>query len=89
MSEIIGGLAKYIGVWLIAGSIGSAISIAIIFLTSGLIGLTSDMLTSAIVSSLPFPISILVSYSIDPLSFVGELILQTMIFFGILYLTNS
>jgi hypothetical protein len=85
ISAIIGGLAKFAAVWFTAGAIASAITILFIYLAGGLIGLTTELIMTSVISSLPFPISIFVSYSIDPVSFMAELILQILVSIGILY----
>jgi hypothetical protein len=89
MSAIIGGIAKLAAVWFTAGGIASAITIVFIYLTGGLMGLTTELIIADALSGLPFPINLVVSYAIDPLSFMAELILQLLIFTGILYISSK
>ncbi len=86
MSEIIGGIAKFAGVWYLAGFIVSAVSMALIFLFGGLIGVATELMMGAAIGSLPFPISFMIGYAVDPLSVVVELIFQFVLFLGLLYL---
>jgi hypothetical protein len=86
MSEIIGGLAKFAGVWYFAGLISSGISMLFIYLFSSWIGVTTELLINSVIGTLTFPFSLLVSYAIDPFSFVAGLIFQVLVFLGILYL---
>ena len=72
MSEIIGGLTKYVGLWFTAGFIASALTLSVIFLTGGLVGLTSELVTNAVIESLPLPFNLLVGWYIDPLSFLSN-----------------
>jgi hypothetical protein len=88
MSEIIGGLAKFAGIWYFAGVISSGISMLIIFLFGGLIGVTTELLINAVIGSLFFPFSLLVSFTVDPFSFVAGLILHGLVFVVMVYLTQ-
>jgi hypothetical protein len=89
MSEIIGGLTKYVGLWFTAGFIASALTLSVIFLTGGLVGLTSELVTNAVIESLPLPLNLLIGWYIDPLSFVAESVFQVLVFAGLLYLTKG
>ena len=88
MSEILGGLAKYAGLWFIAGFITSALTFLIVYLVGGLIGLTTELLLSIAIGSLPFPFNFLAGWYIDPVALVAETSFQIIIFAGLLYLTN-
>jgi hypothetical protein len=88
MSELIAGLTKFVGLWYAAGFVASGITISLILLTGSIAGITTELITTAIVSSFPFPINFLVSWYIDPIALVLELFFQALVFFGFLFLKN-
>jgi hypothetical protein len=88
MSGVIGELTKFVGLWYAAGSVASAISISLILLTGGIMGVATELITTSIISSLPFPINFLVSWYIDPIALVLSLFFQCLVFFGLLHLGN-
>jgi hypothetical protein len=88
MSGLIAELTKFVGLWYVAGSFASAITISIIFLTGGVMGIATELITASAISSLPFPINFLVSWYIDPIALVLEFFFQCLVFFGLLHLGN-
>jgi hypothetical protein len=89
LGEIIGGLAKYLTLWYIAGFIATLFSILFILLSGGFVETVSGLMITAVIESLPFPINLLAGWQINPVSFIIELIFQTIIFVVLLFLIGG
>ncbi|MEM3626598.1 MAG: hypothetical protein QXZ25_01065 [Candidatus Bathyarchaeia archaeon] len=85
MSEIVCELAKYIGLWFIAGFIVTIICVIAILLSGNFVESISELTIMVIIEALPFPFNLLAGWAIDPVSVVIELILQIVIFAILLY----
>ncbi|MEM3616139.1 MAG: hypothetical protein QXF75_01145 [Candidatus Bathyarchaeia archaeon] len=85
MSEIVSEIAKYIGLWFIAGFIVTALWIIGILLSRNIVELISELTIMTIIEALPFPFNLLAGWAIDPMSVMIELILQIVIFAILLY----
>lgn len=89
LSGIMSGLAKYIALWFIAGFIATMFSILVILLRGGFAETVSELIVIAVIESFPFPFNLLVGWQINPISFVIELIFQTIIFVVLLFLIEG
>jgi len=89
MSEMIGGLAKYTTLWFIAGFIATVFSILVILLRGGFAETVSELMIIAVIESFPFPFNLLVGWRINPISFVIELVFQTIVFVILLFLIEG
>jgi hypothetical protein len=89
LGEIIGGLAKYLSLWFIAGFIVTLFSMLFILLSGGFIVTVSGLMIIAVIESLPFPINLLAGWQINPISFIIELIFQIIIFVVLLFLIEG
>lgn len=81
-------LSKYLGLWYIAGFIGTLITVLVVLATGNFVEITTELTLTALLESLPLPLSLLVGWYINPLALVVELVLQSLIFTGILFLSN-
>ena len=89
ISDLEDELKKLLKLWFLAGFIVTVISIFSILLISDLATQITELSLTVFIATLPFPFDLLVSYSIDPIQFVIELILQIVIFAVLYYYQNS
>jgi hypothetical protein len=89
LSEIISGLGKYITLWYLAGFIATLFSILVILLSGGFVETVSGLMITAVIESLPFPINLLAGWQINPVSFIIELIFQTIICVVLVFLLKG
>jgi len=89
LGEFIGEIGKYVALWFVAGGIATLISIGVIVLTGGFAETVTELTMIAVVDVFPFPLNMFVSSQINPVGFALELILQMLIFVGLLYLGNT
>jgi len=65
VSEIVGELAGYLGLWFVAGFIATMFTVLVIVLTGGLAETVTELLLVAVVESFPFPFNLLVGWHIN------------------------
>lgn len=79
-NDIIGGLAKLIGLWYIAGFIVTMFTVLWIWLTGGFVDKVRELVLLAVVESFPFPFNLVVGWQINPFSLIVGLFFQAVIF---------